>query len=44
MRRKSGFIPNLDMDSVGSKERLNAPATTTVAELLHDPDEGWVNI
>ena len=35
---------HLDMDLVRFEEGINASATATVAELLHNPDQGWVNI
>ena len=34
----------LDMDLVWFQEGLNASATTAVAELLHDPDQGGFKI
>ena len=35
---------DLDMDLVWFQEGLNASATSTVAELLHNPEQGGVNI
>ena len=32
------------MDLVRFEEGINASATATVAKLLHNPDQGWVNM